>query len=96
MRFQCKKGHEWEAIPDSIRTRRWCAQCGHKVKYGVDIEAMKKLAWMYRGWCLSKKYINAKTKLKWKCAKGHIWMAVPDSIKHETWCPYCAGNRKIH
>lgn len=42
------------------------------------------------GRCLSKRYINARTKLKWRCKKGHVWEARPYHIKNGVWCPECA------
>lgn len=48
------------------------------------------------GYCLSFKYVNAHTHLRWMCAAGHDWLAVPSSVKHQgTWCPVChPGGRK--
>uniref|UniRef100_UPI004047EE3D zinc-ribbon domain-containing protein n=1 Tax=Algoriphagus sp. TaxID=1872435 RepID=UPI004047EE3D len=43
------------------------------------------------GNCLSKEYIDAKTKLEWQCKAGHSWFATPNHIKNGTWCPNCAG-----
>ena len=44
------------------------------------------------GECLSEEYINNKTKMKFRCARGHEWMANPKSIKEGTWCPFCYRN----
>jgi hypothetical protein len=47
------------------------------------------------GKCLSKRYINDKTKLEWYCGKcGYIWKTTPHSIKKGRWCAQCAGNIK--
>ena len=44
------------------------------------------------GECLSTAYVNAHTKMKWRCAEGHEWEAKPSSIKNNgTWCPVCAA-----
>jgi hypothetical protein len=32
LRFQCKEGHQWEAIPHNIKRRRWCPACAGKTK----------------------------------------------------------------
>jgi Zn finger protein HypA/HybF involved in hydrogenase expression len=42
------------------------------------------------GNCLSKEYIDAKTKLEWQCKAGHSWFATPNHIKNGTWCPTCS------
>lgn len=44
------------------------------------------------GQLLSKKYLGDRIKLKWRCGKGHIWNATPNSVKNGTWCPICYGN----
>jgi hypothetical protein len=97
LKWQCKKGHRWEAIPSSIKTRTWCPTCS--VSKGADarratIEEMQEIAKSKGGRCLSKTYIDAHTKLKWQCKEGHIWKAIPDSVKRATWCPNCAKNRR--
>ena len=85
--WQCEKNHIWQAIPSSIKKGHWCPTCNNNKK--LTIEEMKKIASARNGECLSEEYINAKTKLTWRCANGHSWQAVPDSVKHGTWCPDC-------
>ncbi len=52
------------------------------------------------GECLSKKYVNSVTPLRWRCAKRHIWMAPPNRVKvygHAKkghWCPQCYRDRQ--
>jgi len=41
------------------------------------------------GICLSDGYINATSKMLWRCAKEHEWMATSDNIKRGRWCPIC-------
>jgi hypothetical protein len=41
------------------------------------------------GKCLSTVYVNSQTKLKWQCAKGHIWEAKPNTIQQGHWCKIC-------
>lgn len=55
----------------------------------LTIEEMVALAHERGGFCLSEKYINARTPLIWKCSLGHVWSASADSIKRGTWCPEC-------
>ncbi len=104
LKWQCGKcGHIWEARPNDIKNKgSWCSKCAGKKK--LTIEEMQKLAKKRGlektgnpGKCLSKKYINNKTNLKWQCGKcGHIWEATPDSIKnYGSWCLKCAGNLKL-
>ena len=43
------------------------------------------------GLCLSNNYLNNKTKLLWKCDKGHEWHSTYDSVRRGSWCSYCDG-----
>jgi len=88
LKWQCSKGHVWEAVPTSVKYGRWCMVCARKPK-GMICE-MREVAISRGGKCLSKRYINSFTKLKWMCKKGHIWMAPPKSVKHGHWCQTCA------
>jgi hypothetical protein len=90
LRWRCGKGHEWEAQPNMVKNEEtWCPYCSGNIKH--TIEAMKELAKKRGGECLSKHYVNAFGKLRWRCAKSHEWEASASSIKnHRTWCPICA------
>ncbi len=59
----------------------------------LSISDMQNMAELRGGVCLSDKYINNDTKLRWKCAEGHIWEARPRLIKSKSWCPYCARRK---
>lgn len=61
------------------------------------IDDMCKVAEARGGKCLSDEYINGKTKLEWECKEGHMWWAIPNSVRGQgRWCPDCAGNIKKH
>ncbi len=92
LRWQCKYGHQWESAPSNVLSGNWCSNCAGMMR--LTIEDMRRLAETRGGKCLSDKYINTKTKLKWQCAKGHIWDAKPGNVKHSTWCPHCIGRHK--
>ena len=93
LKWQCEKGHIWEAAPYNIKLGKWCPYCSHHV--GLTIEEMQNLAQSRGGKCLSKDYTNTQTKLKWQCEEGHVWEAIPLSIKRGSWCPYCANHVKL-
>lgn len=88
LKFKCKNGHVWESRFDSIRQGKWCPRCSKRYKY-YCIDDMAEVAIRRGGRCLSDKYSDCKTKLKWECANGHIWEASPVMIISGTWCPYC-------
>jgi hypothetical protein len=53
---------------------------------------MQEIANVRGGRCLSREYVNTMSKLRWQCAEGHEWTALPNNIKsHGSWCPVCAG-----
>ena len=95
LKWQCKEGHIWTANSEHIKQGRWCPFCAGKIK--LTIEEMQKLAKIRGGKCLSKKYVNIKTKLNWKCKQGHIWKSTPLCVKNlHAWCPSCAMTKVIN
>ncbi|PKP58873.1 MAG: hypothetical protein CVT88_06570 [Candidatus Altiarchaeales archaeon HGW-Altiarchaeales-1] len=65
LKWMCKEGHTWEAIPKCIKSGHWCPYCAGNAK--LTIEDMQELAKNNGGKCLSTEYINTRTKLKWQC-----------------------------
>ena len=55
---------------------------------------MRRIARDRGGSCLSTEYINAMSKLKWICSKGHEWESSPAYVKQGTWCPDCGKTKK--
>jgi hypothetical protein len=93
LEWECSESHRWFAVPRHVKRGSWCPYCVGK---HITIEEIQEIALSRGGWCLSKRYINKNTKLKWKCKEGHIWKATPDSVKNQSsWCPYCAKNAKL-
>jgi len=70
LKWECQKGHRWEATPNNIQSGSWCPECAIERKRNT-VEEMWKIGEERKGKCLSDKYINNKTKLKWECQKGH-------------------------
>ena len=93
LKWQCKEGHVWEARPTSIMSGTWCPYCAGL--HTKTIEDMQKLAEFKGGKCLSTRYINARSNLKWRCKKGHIWEARSDNIQHGKWCPHCSHHARL-
>jgi len=89
LKWKCNKNHTWETSLDVIKKNCWCPYCKKVAK--LTLKTMNKVALEKKGICLSNKYINNKTKLKWKCDKNHIWEAIPSNILKGGWCPYCSG-----
>ena len=98
LKWQCVKGHQWTATPFRVKQGTWCPRCAidsRTKKLRLTIEEVKKIANERNGKCLSRKYINSKTPIKWECKYGHQWETTVDSVKSGGhWCPACAGNKK--
>ncbi|MDN4605893.1 hypothetical protein [Sporosarcina highlanderae] len=86
--WECEYGHQWEMRPNDVKNGQWCSTCNGSHK--LTIEEMNQIARDRNGLCLSIEYINNRTKLRWRCAKGHEWDATPDAVKRGTWCEICS------
>jgi len=92
--WRCKHGHEFYAHSASVRSGRWCKKCAGvanaKIHRKHTIEEMRGLAAERGGECLSNKYVNTLTKLRWRCSKGHEWRTAAQNILYrDQWCPIC-------
>ena len=90
-RWRCSLGHVFGMSPIRIASGRWCSHCAGT---RLNIEHMRAMAAERGGRCISRKYIDAKTKLQWECEKGHRWWAMPGGLRNAgSWCPQCAWDR---
>lgn len=87
--WRCAAGHEWEAAPADVSRGSWCPTCAREAKKD-SIADMHAIARARGGWCLSDRYINQSTKLRWRCGLDHEWDASPSNVKgSRSWCPQC-------
>ena len=82
--WECSKGHQWKTTPTHVKQGKWCPTCAGRPH--LTIEDMRMLANKRGGKCLSKDYVNNRTKLLWECSKGHQWEAIPN----HKWCSICS------
>jgi len=99
--WECAENHQWEAVPNSVKSGSWCPVCARKNQSEsrrLTIEEMRIIAKKRGGNCLSEMYVNSQAHLLWECAEGHQWQAVPGSVKRGSWCPVCdnISRRKKH
>ncbi|RHZ49587.1 hypothetical protein Glove_519g34 [Diversispora epigaea] len=65
-------------------------KCSHR-RFNIDIA--NSIAQERDGKCISTEYVNAKTPMFWRCAKGYEWSTTLYRIKNMgRWCPQCSGN----
>ena len=92
MNWKCKNIEHppFSMTMGSIRNgKRWCREC-HFDSIRLDLSIAHELAEKNGGKCLSTKYVNLETPMKWMCKKGHKWKVAMLNIKGlGTWCPYC-------
>ncbi len=53
------------------------------------MEKMHEIAARRGGVCLSTEFENHRTRLAWRCAKGHEWETLPLNVVSGHWCPKC-------
>jgi hypothetical protein len=97
LRWICNKGHGWEASGTNRINGTGCPFCSHhKPLQGFNDLATThpELAKEADGWDPNLTFRWTGKKLKWKCHKGHTWMATGGHRKNGTGCPICA-NKKV-
>lgn len=95
-KWKCEKGHEWEAVPKSIKKGHWCPYCNGRLREGNTLEEISAIARSKGGQCLSISVQNLKEKLSFICSNGHSFETSSDGILYTNkWCPYCAKNKLV-
>ena len=98
--WKCKKGHSWEASPESrTHLNSGCPYCaGSKAIPGeTDLKTkFPKIAAQANGWDPSTIAVSSAKKLQWKCAKGHTWeSSVVNRTKRGDGCTVCSGRKLL-
>lgn len=91
--WRCNLGHEWKRSLVATKTGLWCNVCKKNYSKINKLNEMQVIAKSYGGECLSLTYTRSDNYLKWKCANGHTWNAIPSNIKRGNWCQVCSLNR---
>lgn len=95
-KWKCEKGHEWEAVPKSIKKGHWCPFCNGRLREGDTLEEVASIALSKGGKCMSTTFKNLKEKLSFVCSEGHSFETSSDGVIYTNkWCPYCAKNKVI-
>jgi hypothetical protein len=88
LRWRCRRGHQWNAMPTNVSRGSWCPACAHRKR--LTLGEMRALAARRGGECISDQYVNNETKLWWRCSAGQEWEADPGLVKGGSWRPKCA------
>lgn len=95
IKIKCKKcGHIWPAAPSNLLRGNGCPNCYGTPKKSND-EFLKEIKDRKYNFVPLEKYIDAKTKIKFKCnACSNEWCATPNQILRGSGCPKCFGTPK--
>ena len=69
--------------------------CGIAAMRKSTLPAMRRLAKRRGGRCLSRRYIDSRTPLSWRCRLGHCWKAMATNVSKGSWCPECAHRKRL-
>jgi hypothetical protein len=102
-KFRCAQGHQWERSGLTALANMACPHCtkGRPRQASLRPDGLKQLqsaATKRGGECLSQEYLGLLRKHQFRCAEGHVWQALGDSILKGLWCPRCGhklGDRAI-
>lgn len=86
--FKCDKGHVFKAKPADIIGQRGtgCRICAVNRQRTTQEEFLKRLQKVHPGYMALEEYKSIHTKIKFKCNKGHIFEAEPNSIINRGEC----------
>ena len=93
IKHKCIMGHIYEQSPSNHLSGHGCPKCS---------DSEKKSHQKYYNECIERgldlpieDYINARTKIKHKCSKGHVYCQVPYAHLSGSGCPICITT-KVH
>ena len=92
--WRCDLGHTFDSSVSNVIHGKWCPYCaGQKVLKGFNDFATKypELAAEADGWDPATKTFGTGEKLRWRCQRGHQYLAGPNSRGQGRGCPYCAN-----
>ncbi len=90
LKWMCRKGHTWDMPYRTVQQGGWCVQCNKAEVNEEKLEVIRKIAEKKNGVCLSTKFVNINTKLKFKCKRAHTFEMTPAHLRVKNfWCRKC-------
>lgn len=90
--WRCSKGHQWRMSLGLVMLGAWCHACrGEACRGKPGVVEARMIAAERGGECLSDSTSGSRSRLRWRCERGHEWEAVLDNVRRLSWCPECAG-----
>lgn len=95
--FRCKEGHAWITTPERILRGCNCFECA-KIQSSVrqrksHTEFVEEVKSLHPDIAVLGHYVNAYTKIKFMCSKGHIWETAPYNVLNGCSCRICKGEK---
>lgn len=85
----CNCGFRWCASwNDVVNSGIWCPRCGGSLRKTID--DARRLGCSRGFVCLSKRYKNSHSRLRWRCGYGHVWYTSYDKIQQGHGCHVCS------
>lgn len=89
---RCAKKHEYKVSWNNFHNGCRCPYCAkRKITYKQVRQQILQEGYKL----LSRKYVNAQTKILVKCSEGHQYEVVWNSFQQGSRCPECYGNKKL-
>ena len=81
--------------PHGLATSHHAAPLLHSLPMAkpLTLEIMQQTARKRGGEVLSKRYVNARTAMRFRCSEGHEWSARVADIRKGHWCHVCSSKR---
>lgn len=100
LKIQCPLGHIFDMSFHHFKIGQRCSVCARKIqakKKTLKYSDVKSYIEKFNYKLLSTEYINAKTKLKIQCDKGHIyWGTFANFKNHDCRCPQCSQSKMFY
>jgi len=93
LKIQCDKNHVYKASFGHFKQGKRCPICANNIKY--TYEYVKEYIESYGYALLSTEYVNARTKLKIQCDKGHVYYPIWTNFQKGHRCSVCSKNKKL-
>lgn len=90
LEWECKSGHRFMSNWANVQNGKWCPTCAKNKK--PEKRELRNFAINISGDLLSDKYLNAHSKLSWKCELGHEFYSNWNNVQNGKWCPICAAS----
>jgi len=72
-----------------------CIDSAYSVDYHNNkLQEIKQYAKDRNGKCISKYYVNDRTKMTFQCSNKHIWESIPKDVLKGHWCRKCAARER--